>query len=148
MKFKRAMSGFNAKRNRRAAFTLVEVLAALLFMAIVIPVAMQAIRIANRAGVMSQRKAVATRIAERMLNEMIVTSQYQGTSLKGVINEAQQQYEWTMRTEPWTEDAMLMVSIEVDYPVQGEQFTVRLSTLVDNTTTTNSISSSSTSMTQ
>src|SRR5690349_8237157 len=100
MKSKRAMSGFNAKRNRRAAFTLVEVLAALLFMAIVIPVAMQAIRIANRAGVMSQRKAVATRIAERMLNEMIVTSQYQGTSLKGVINEAQQQYEWIMRTEP------------------------------------------------
>lgn len=142
------MSGFNAKRNRHAAFTLVEVLAALLFMAIVIPVAMQAIRIANRAGVMSQRKAVATRIAERMLNEMIVTSQYQGTSLKGVINEAQQQYEWTMRTEPWTEDAMLMVSIEVDYPVQGEQFTVRLSTLVDNTTTTNSMGSTSTSMTQ
>ncbi|MGN6385834.1 MAG: hypothetical protein ACTHMT_06300, partial [Verrucomicrobiota bacterium] len=100
------------------------------------------------AGVMSQRKAVATRIAERMLNEMIVTSQYQGTSLKGVINEAQQQYEWIMRTEPWTEDAMLMVSIEVDYPVQGEQFTVRLSTLVDNTTTTNSMGSTSTSMTQ
>lgn len=148
MKSKRAMSGFNAKRTRRAAFTLVEVLAALLFMAIVIPVAMQAIRIANRAGVMSQRKAVATRIAERMLNEMIVTSQYQGTSLKGVINEAQQQYEWIMRTEPWTEDAMLMVSIEVDYPVQGEQFTVRLSTLVDNTTTTNSMGSTSTSMTQ
>lgn len=134
--------------KRRAAFTLVEVLAALLFMAIVIPVAMRAIQIASRAGVVSQRKAVASRIAERMLNEMIVTSQYQGTSVKGVIYEAQLPYEWTLRSEPWTEDAMLMVSLNVTFQAQGQEYDVNLSTLLDNTTTTNTTSTTSTSMTQ
>ena len=49
-----------AKRRIRAGFTLVEVLAALLFMAILIPVAMRAVQIANRAGQVGDRKAVAT----------------------------------------------------------------------------------------
>src|SRR6187401_1688498 len=48
----------SAKRVR-AAFTLVEVLAALAFMAIVIPVAVDGLRVANLAGQVGQRKAVA-----------------------------------------------------------------------------------------
>jgi type II secretory pathway pseudopilin PulG len=142
MKFKSAIFGTSSAKPRRGpnAFTLVEVLAALLFMAIVIPVAVKALQIASRAGVVSQRKAVAARIAERVLNEMIVTTQFQGTSLKGVINEAQQDYEWTLRSEPWPQDALLLVSVEVDFPVQGRQYDVVLSTLYDNSAT-NSVSS-------
>src|SRR5882762_4963509 len=54
--------------RRCAGFTLAEVLAALLFMAIVIPVAVQGLHIASRAGSVSERKAVGARIAERKLN--------------------------------------------------------------------------------
>ena len=43
----------SAVSRRQAAFTLVEVLAALTFMAIVVPVAIQGVRVANRAGVAS-----------------------------------------------------------------------------------------------
>src|SRR5436190_13357159 len=56
------------------AFTLAEVLAALAFMAIVIPVAVNGLRVANLAGQVGQRKAVAARIAERVLNEYTTTS--------------------------------------------------------------------------
>ena len=62
---------FAAATNKRrtSAFTLVEVLAALLFMAIVIPVAVDALHVASLAGEVAARKAVATRIADRVLNE-------------------------------------------------------------------------------
>jgi len=55
------------------------VLVALAFMAIVIPVVLQGLRIASLAGEVSQRKALAARIAERVLNEAIVTGQFATT---------------------------------------------------------------------
>ena len=119
--------------KRRHGFTLVEVLAALVFMAIVIPVAMKALGVANRAGEVSYRKAAAARIGERVLNEMLITSQFQGLSQNGVAYEGQQQYSWTIRSEPWTQDAMMLVSIQVLFAVQGRDYDVHLSTLVSNT---------------
>ena len=66
MRFKPITRPRPAIRRARAAFTLVEVLAALLFMAIVIPVAVDGLRLANLAGQVGQRKAAAARIAERI----------------------------------------------------------------------------------
>jgi type II secretory pathway pseudopilin PulG len=116
----------------RAAFTLVEVLAALLFMAIVIPAAVEGLRVANLAGQVGQRKAVAARIAERMLNELMVSGQLRSTTQKGVVQEGTQQFQWDVRSEPWTQDAMRLVTVQVTFPVQGRDYDVRLSTLVDN----------------
>ena len=117
--------------NKRG-FTLAEVLAALVFMAIVIPVAVEALRIANLAGQVGYRKAAAARVAERVLNESLITSQIQGLSQTGVIDEGPQQYRWTIRSEPWSEDAMMVVSVDVLFVVQGKDYDVRLSTLVNN----------------
>jgi type II secretory pathway component PulJ len=121
-----------AVKTRLAGFTLAEVLAALVFMAIVIPVAVQALRIASLAGQVGYRKAAAARVAERVLNESLITSQLQGLSQTGVIDEGPQQYRWTIRSEPWTQDAMMLVRIEVLFAVQGKDYDVHLSTLVNN----------------
>jgi general secretion pathway protein I len=130
-----AGSTLNKSTKRvRAAFTLVEVLAALAFMAIVIPVAVDGLRIANRAGQVGQRKAVAARIAERVLNEVVITGQFRSTTQNGTVQEGVQAYQWIMRSEPWPMDAMLLVTVQVNFPVQGREFDVRLSTLVDNST--------------
>lgn len=123
-----------AVKRAPAAFTLVEVLAALTLMAIVIPVAVQAMRIANLAGQVGQRKAVAARVAGRVLNELIVTGQSRGTTQNGVVQEGAQQYQWSMRSEPWPQDAMRLVTVQVTFPVQGRDYNVRLSTLMDNST--------------
>ena len=122
-----------AAKRRVGGFTLAEVLAALVFMAIVIPVAVQALRVANLAGQVGLRKAAAARVAERVLNESIITTQMQGLSQNGVVEEGQQQYRWTIRSEPWRYDAMLLLTIEVIFTVQGQKYDVRLSTLVNNT---------------
>src|SRR5215207_7041870 len=67
-------------RQSSGAFTLAEVLAALAFMAIVIPVAVNGLRVANLAGQVGERKAVAARVAERVLNEWTVTGASQTPS--------------------------------------------------------------------
>src|SRR5687768_17876953 len=82
-------------------FTLVEVLAALLFMAILLPVTVEAVRIASRAGQVGERKAAATRVAERVLNELLVTGGLTQNSGSGRIEERDRGYEWTMRSESW-----------------------------------------------
>jgi len=122
-------------KRRACGFTLAEVLAALVFMAIVIPVAVEGLRIANLAGQVGLRKSAAARVAERVLNEALITGQSQSLSQNGVIDEGKQQYRWTVRSEPWTQDAMLLVSVEVQFAVQGRDYDVRLSTLVNNSTT-------------
>jgi general secretion pathway protein I len=115
-------------------FTLAEVLAALAFMAIVIPVAVEGLRVASLAGQVGQRKAVAARIAERVLNERVVTSQTQTATQRGVVQDGVLQYQWYVHSELWPEDAMRLVTVEVTFPVQGQTYDVRLSTLMDNST--------------
>jgi type II secretory pathway pseudopilin PulG len=121
------------KRGRRnLAFTLAEVLAALAFMAIVIPVAVEGLRVASRAGQVGVRKAVAARVAERVLNEASVTGQLNGNSQRGMIQEGVQQFNWSIRSEPWSEGAMRLVTVLVTFPLQGQEYDVRVSTLMDN----------------
>lgn len=127
-------SGTVSPRPFRSArgFTLIEVLAALLLMAIVIPVAMQATGIASRAGMMGQRKAAAMRIADRMLNELVVTGEAkQSTSSSGTVAEGDASYSWTLQSTSWTEDAMTQLTVSVSFSVQGATHTVSASTLID-----------------
>jgi type II secretion system protein I len=132
MRFNPTHRRASAAKRARAAFTLAEVLAALAFMAIVIPVAMEGLRIANLAGQVGQRKAAAAQIAERVLNEWMLTSQSQIPAQSGTIQEGVQQFRWTVQIESWPEDNMRLVTVRVVYPVQGRDYDVRLSTLLDN----------------
>ena len=132
MRFKSTTRPTPAVKRVRAGFTLAEVLAALAFMAIVIPVAVQGLRVASLAGQVGQRKAVAARIAERVLNEMIVTGQMTGSGQSGVLQEGALSYRWTMRAEAWPVDAMRLVTVQVTFPAQGQDYDVRLSTLMNN----------------
>ena len=130
---RRARPGGRAHASRvtrhAAAFTLAEVLAALLFLAIVIPAAIEAIHIASRAGLVAARKGGAARVAERILNESLVTgtwsSPQRGTASEGVLD-----YEWSRASQSWPADAaMQLVTVEVKYTVQGKDYSVKLNTL-------------------
>lgn len=119
------------RRGARAGFTLAEVLAALMFMAIVIPVAMQGLNIASRAGAVAERKREAIRVAERVLNDNLVTTNLNRSAQSGVLQELDREYRWKLRTERWTESTMELLSVEVTFPVQGKDYAVQLSTLVE-----------------
>ncbi|MHB8520840.1 MAG: type IV pilus modification PilV family protein [Limisphaerales bacterium] len=125
----------NATGSRRgqAGFTFAEALAALLFMAIVVPVAMEGLSIANRAGVAAERKSVAVRLADSFLNELVATGNWQASSPSGAFGAQWPGYQWLMRKEPWFQQPIQLLSVEVTYPVQNRSYSVRLSTLVCDT---------------
>jgi len=124
---------WRAARRGCRAFTLAEVLAALLFMAIVIPVAVQGLRVASLAGQVGLRKVVAARIADRVLNELVATGQWQKSTQNGTAREGLQEFRWSVRLEPWNQTALRLMTVQVFFPVQGRDYDVRLSTIVDTT---------------
>ncbi|MEY2879827.1 MAG: hypothetical protein RLZZ15_2207 [Verrucomicrobiota bacterium] len=134
--------------SRARGFTLVEVLAALLFLAILIPVTMRGVSVASRAGVLGQRKAAAMRIAERVLDEQIVSGQIATATPYGNLVDGDITYPWTMTNEPWTEDSMNVLTVRVSFDVQGHTYEVVASTLYDPTATTSTSSGTTTTATQ
>ncbi|MBL9189568.1 MAG: type II secretion system protein [Opitutaceae bacterium] len=128
------------RRSRTGGFTLAEVLAALLFMAILIPVTMHGVAVASRAGILGQRKATAMRIAERVLNEQITSGQVATATPYGNVIDGDLSYPWTMVSEPWTEDSMTVLTVRVSFDVQGTTFEVAANTLYDPTVVTTSTS--------
>jgi type II secretion system protein I len=115
---------------KRAGFTLVEMLAAMAFMAIVIPVIMQALAISNRAGQVAQRKAIAARVADRMLSEYVASGTQNRGFQRGTVEEGAYEFQWNIAVENWREDNMRLITATVTYPVQGKDYSVETSTLV------------------
>jgi hypothetical protein len=109
----------------------VEVLAALLMMSIVVPVTMQAVSVASRAGVMGQRRAAAMRVADRILNETVISAQALSTSSSGSIVEGDATYVWNLASESWSEDPLTVLTVSVQFVVQGDTYAVSASTLID-----------------
>jgi prepilin-type N-terminal cleavage/methylation domain-containing protein len=119
------------RRGSRGGFTLAEVLAALLLMAIVIPAGIEALHVASSAGEIAARKTEAARIASRVLDESIVMGTWSQSNVSGTIRENNHEYRWTLRNARWTEDAMQELTAEVTFTAHGREYSVRLSTLVN-----------------
>ena len=131
MGFKTPVNKMGSKRHLEAGFTLAETLAALMFMAIVIPVTIDALRIASTAGEVSQRKAEAARVAERVLNESVVTANGDLPTQNGTILERGHEFRWALRSELWPSDSMQLLTVEVTFSVRDRSYSVDLSTLVN-----------------
>ena len=129
MKLATARIKNRAARRRCQAFTLAEVLAALLFLAIVVPVLTEAMMAATRAGEVAARKTVAARVADEVLNESLVMTNWSNGTKSGAATQNGLSYNWTLTSQTWPQDSMQMVTAEVSYPVQGSTYSVKLSTL-------------------
>ena len=124
--------GRSRSRSRsRSAFTLAESLAALTFLAVVVPVAIQALNVATKASVVAQRKMTAARFADRWLNELLVTGQWKQGSNSGTTTENGLIYRWQLRSDSWETDAFKRITLTVNYAVQGRDYEVQLATLMD-----------------
>ena len=133
-----------ARNSKRRAFTLAEVLAALLFLAIVIPAAVEAMHVASLAGEVGARKGSAGRIADRILNESLVTTSWSNGSQNGTATEGGREFNWTLSSQGWPEDAaMSVVTVEVKFTAQAKEYSVKLSTLATQSGQTSTMNSSS-----
>ena len=131
------MTGRRQDRERASfargcrGFTFAELLAAMLFMAIVLPVAIHALTVASRAGTVADRKRAAAQLADRLLNEMVVTGDWRDADPEGDFGEEWPEYRWMLENEVWTEDTMREISVTVLFKVQEREYRVSLSTLAE-----------------
>ena len=123
--------GTPTNKNRAAAFTLAEVLAALLFLAIVIPAAVEALHVASLAGEVAARKGAAARVADRILNESLVMTNWNLGAQNGTATDGTLEFRWTLTSQNWPADAMQLLTAEVKYSAQGRDYSVKLDTLAN-----------------
>lgn len=126
----RPTSSRRSGAERRGGFTLAESLAALAFLAVVVPVAVQGIRVANLAGQVAERKAVAGLVADRVLNELVVTGRW-NTGGSGTVQEGGRQFTWRSENSAWERATLRQLSVLVTFTVQGSEYVVRMSTIID-----------------
>jgi prepilin-type N-terminal cleavage/methylation domain-containing protein len=114
--------------ERRSGFTLAEVLAAMMFLAILVPVVVQGLSLASRAGAAASRETVALQLAENRLTELIAEGSWTGSAGEGDFGEDWAGYAWSMEQTPAVIDDLVELTMHVDYRVQGRVHRVSLST--------------------
>jgi prepilin-type N-terminal cleavage/methylation domain-containing protein len=123
------------RKSSRRGFTLVEVLATMLLVAIVIPAAMKGISIAARAGSLARHRNEAAGLAQSKLDELVTLGQWQGSALSGDFGPNWPTYQWHAVVIPYPYDTSGSNMQEVDLTVTGPgsnntPLSVTLSTLV------------------
>ena len=104
----------------------------MVFIAIVVPVTIQGITLANRAGIVADRKLVAGRLAENILSEAIITEAWLDGNQQGEFAaEDWPGYSWTLTTDAWAVDALRTVTVTVFFTVQNRDYSIQLTTLAE-----------------
>ena len=131
-------------QRRRAAFTFVEVFAALIFLAILVPAIVEGLKVASKSSELAERGAIAGELAENKLNEILVDGSNgndAGLSNNGDFGPEWPGYRWQVSESPWTADSlntMTDMSVQVFYPVQGKEQSFTLDTLISSGTASSS----------
>jgi len=89
------------RRQATRGFTLVEALAAIMFLAIVIPVALRAIQIASRSGVIAERRLIAVELAQEKLNDFMVAGDWSSGDQTGDFADEHPGYDWALTVDQW-----------------------------------------------
>jgi type II secretory pathway pseudopilin PulG len=126
----------STKASQRAGgFTLAEVLAAMLFLALVIPAAVEALHVATLSGEVAVRKCEAARVADRVLNQSVVMTNWTSGTQNGTITEGTLDFQWQVTAQNWPRDAMQLLTADVTFMAQNKPYTVSLWTLANVQTT-------------
>lgn len=121
-------------RSRTAAFTFVEVLAALVFLGILMPVVISALTISNQTGMLADRSTTALQLAENELNELLVTQTWLSGSSRGDFGQQWPGYRWELQRRTWPSDeVMTELTLTVFFQAQGRERQVALTTLANET---------------
>lgn len=123
------------RAGRVRAFTLIEALAALLLVAIVLPVVMRAVSVGTTSASQSRRRTEAASLAQSKLSELVATQDWKAGALSGSFDlaygDAAPEYAWRVDVRPWNEPYVKQLDVHVTWTAAGgrEQF-VTLGTLV------------------
>lgn len=115
--------------HRRGAFTFVEILAALVFLGILMPAVITGLTLSSRASIAAERTATATQLAENQLAQAMLDGSWQTGGTKGDFGPDWKDFRWELTRGDWAADSMSELTLTVRFSVQGRDQSVRLTTL-------------------
>ena len=119
-----------ARPARGAGFTLIEILATLVLVAIILPVAMSGISLALGVADQSRRQTEAASLAQTKMAEIIASQQWQTSSLAGDFAPDRPEYRWVAQVTDWQGTTVKQLDVQVLWNQRGTDRGVTLSTLV------------------
>ena len=128
--------GEGVKRRHAGGFSLLEVLAALLLVAIVLPVLMGALNTATHIGGLAQDRAEAARLAENKINEILLDESWQFGDDTGEFEVEDEEtgqsgrYTWVLQVEEWLDPSVRKLTMTVRWERRGRPQTITLTTAV------------------
>ncbi len=120
--------------RRGGGFTLLEVLAALILVAVVLPVAMRGLSLATQGGSYARSVTVATDLAKSKLAEVVADGSWDTGDDRGVFDAAwgddADRFEWTLAVSDWLGTTMKEVRITVSWEQRNALQSVSIATVV------------------
>jgi hypothetical protein len=75
-------------------------------------------------------------VADRILSESLVTTNWTSGNQSGTVTEGILDFKWKLTSATWPVDPMQLLTAEVTFSAQGKDYSVKLSTLANQQTTT------------
>jgi prepilin-type N-terminal cleavage/methylation domain-containing protein len=118
-----------ATGDRRGGFTFIELLATMVLIAVIMPVAMKSIGLCTRLGGLSRRQIEAASLAKTKMTELIVTGEWENGNQRGDFGDDWPGYEWKASVTNWTDASVRQLELMVLWESMGRQRSVTLTTL-------------------
>ena len=116
--------------RRVGGFTFIELLATIVLIGIIMPVAMRSIGLCTRLGGQSRRKIEAASLAQTKLTELTSSQDWQTGEKRGDFGTDWPGYQWTLAVSNWTDSVVSQLDLTVTWQSQGQQRSLTFSTLV------------------
>jgi len=116
--------------HRFSGFTFIELLATIVLIGIIMPVAMRSIGLCTRLGGHSRRQIEAASLARTKLTELTVSQDWKTSEKSGDFGTDWPGYRWTATVSNWTDSVVSQLDLTVTWQSQGQQRSLTFSTLV------------------
>ena len=118
-------------RRRFGGFTFIELLATVVLIGIIMPVAMHSIALCTSLGGQARRQIEAASLARTRLTELTASQDWQTSEKAGEFGDDWPGYRWTAEVSSWTDSALSQLDLTVFWQSRGRERSVMLSTLVN-----------------
>jgi len=121
---------YSRTTRARHGFTFVELLATVVLIAAILPVAMRGIGLCTRLSGQSRRQLEAASLARLKVTELVVSGDYLSGDQQGDFDEDWAGYRWQAAVNAWTEDTVQQLDVTVFWTAQNQERSLTLTTLV------------------
>jgi len=117
------------RERRSGGFTFVELLATIVLIGIIMPVAMRTIALCTSLAGVSRRETEAASLARTRLTELVTSGDWQSSGRAGDFGSDWPGYRWTAEVSNWTDTIVSQIDLTVHWQSQGRDRSVTLTTL-------------------